>query len=319
MKNIFTDAELSVISLYLEKWICPLKYAYKTDKWANSWAKIEKLRAVDGWNFAEYELLINNVEIYLQELWNPKEIAVFDFWSWTWDTTKWLLLKMLALGIKVHYHAFDISPEMLKLCELNLWNLWKNYTFNSTVLDFESANLVNILSDIRAQYNNIPVMGGLLWSTIWNFDSMERIITNITDALRIEDKLVVGIEKVDVSDDRRKEQVVNAYDNILVNELTFSTLEYFWMTRKQWEWNVIFNNKNIAIEMYFELSEDFLLNTWNKEISFTKWDRIKLAQSKKLNESQFSQMFLDLDLRIANMRTNSKNTFIEIMLSPKKY
>jgi enterochelin esterase-like enzyme len=56
---------------------------------------------------------------------------------------------------------------------------------------------------------------------------MERIITNITDALRIEDKLVVGIEKVDVSDDRRKEQVVNAYDNILVNELTFSTLEYF--------------------------------------------------------------------------------------------
>jgi uncharacterized SAM-dependent methyltransferase len=112
---------------------------------------------------------------------------------------------------------------------------------------------------------------------------------------------------------------VNAYDNILVNELTFSTLEYFWMTRKQWEWNVIFNNKNIAIEMYFELSEDFLLNTWNKEISFTKWDRIKLAQSKKLNESQFSQMFLDLDLRIANMRTNSKNTFIEIMLSPKKY
>ncbi len=319
MKNVFTDSELSVISLYLEKWICPLKYAYKTEKWANSWAKIEKLRAVDGWNFAEYELLINNVEIYLQELWNPKEIAVFDFWAWTWDTTKWLLLKILDLGISLHYHAFDISPEMLKLCELNLWNLWKNYTFNSTILDFESSNLVNMLSDIRAQYNNIPVLGGLLWSTIWNFDSMERIITNITDAFRIEDKLVIGIEKVDVSDDRRKNEIIDIYTNNITADLTFSTLEYFWVDRKQWEWKVIFNNKHTTIEVYFEAKENININVWMKKISFLKWDRIKLAQSKKLNESQFSQMFLDLDLRIASMRTNKKNTFIEMLLSPKKY
>jgi uncharacterized SAM-dependent methyltransferase len=319
MKNVFTDAEQSIISLYLEKWICPLKYAYKTEKWAYSWDEIEKSRAVDGGNFAEYELLINNAEIYLQELWNPKEIALFDFWSGTWDTVKGILLKMLDLGIVVHYHAFDISPEILKLCELNLWNLWKNYTFNSTTLDFESSNLVNILSDIRAKYNNIPVMGALLWSTIWNFDSMERIITNITDAFRISDRFIVWIEKVDVSDDRRKQQVVNTYDHYLVNDLTFSTLEYFGVKKNEWIWKVIFNNRNAAIEMYFEFTKHIEIKVWEKNIKFSIWDRVKLAQSKKLNEAQFAQMFLDLDLRIASMRTNEKNTFIEMMLSPKKY
>lgn len=319
MENIFTSAEESIISLYLEKGICPLKYAYKTEKWAHAWDEIEKARAVDGGNFAEYELLINNTETYLQELWDPEEVAVFDFWSGTWDTVKGILLKMLNLWVKVHYHAFDISPEILKLCELNLWKLWDNYTFNSSILDFESSNLVNILSDIRAKYSNIPVMWMLLWSTVWNFDSMERIITNITDAFRISDRFIVWIEKVDVSDDRRRQQVINTYDHYLVNDLTFSTLEYFGVKKNEWIWKVIFNNKNTAIEMYFEFSKNTEINISKKNITFLQWDRVKLAQSKKLNEAQFAQMFLDLDLRIASMRTNEKNTFIEMMLSPKKY
>lgn len=228
-------------------------------------------------------------------------------------------MKLIDLWVSVHYHAFDISPEILKLCEANLGKLWKNYTFNSTILDFESSNLVNILSEVRNQYNNIPVLWWMLWSTIWNFDSMEKIITNITDAFRIEDKLIVGIEKVDVSDDRRKQQVVEAYTNEITADLTFSTLEYFGLNKNQWEWKVIFNNKNTTIEVYFELYEEVNINVWSKNLWFLKSDRIKLAQSKKLNEPQFAQMFLDLDLRIASMRTNTKNTFIEMLLSPKKY
>ncbi|MGB2111245.1 MAG: hypothetical protein ACPHY8_05420 [Patescibacteria group bacterium] len=62
---------------------------------------------------------------------------------------------------------------------------------------------------------------------------MEKIITNITDAFRIEDKLIVGIEKVDVSDDRRKQQVVEAYTNEITADLTFSTLEYFGLNKNQ--------------------------------------------------------------------------------------
>lgn len=319
MENIFTSAEESIISLYLEKGICPLKYAYKTEKWAHAWDEIEKARAVDGGNFAESELLVNNIETYLDELGKPNEVVLFDFWCGTWETVKGVLLKLLDLGIHVHYHAFDISPEILKLCKANIWKLWKKYSFDSTILDFESSNLVNILSDIRAQYNNIPVLGMLLWSTIWNFDSMERITSNITESFRITDKLIIWIEKFDISDDRRKNELVNTYNNDLAFDVTFSTLEYFWVKKDDGEWNVIFNNKNLSVEIYFEIIKEKIILVWEQKINFKKWDRIKLSQSKKLNEAQFAQMFLDLDLRIASMRTNEKNTFIEMMLSPKKY
>lgn len=319
MRNNYTKTEQSTIALYLEKWICPIKFSYINEQWAYAWDQIEKERAVDGGNFAEYELLINNTEIYLEELWNPKELALFDFWSGTWETVKWILLKLLKLGISVHYHAFDMSEEIIKICQKNIWELWENYTFNSTILDFESSNLVNILSETRSKYNNIPVMWMLLGSTIWNFDSMERIITNITDAFRISDRFVVWIEKVDVSDDRRKENIVKTYDNHLIYDLALSTLENFWLDRTKWTTKVIFNNKHLAIEVYIEMFEDESLLIGNNNVILQKWDRIKLLQSKKLNEAQFAQMFLDLDLRIASMRTNEKNTFIEMMLSPKKY
>ena len=56
-----------------------------------------------------------------------------------------------------------------------------------------------------------------------------------------------------------------------------------------------------------------------KKIHFEKWDKIKLLQSKKMNESSLAQLLLSLDLRIASTRTNLKDTFIQTMVGAKKY
>jgi hypothetical protein len=40
---------------------------------------LEKKRTKIGQSFADAALLVNSIEIYLQELGNPKEIAIFDF------------------------------------------------------------------------------------------------------------------------------------------------------------------------------------------------------------------------------------------------
>lgn len=319
MENIFTKSEESIISLYLEKWDSPLKYAYKTEKGSRSWEQIEIERTTKWSNFAEHDLLVNNTEVYLQELWNPSELVIFDFWSGSWDTIKGILEKLLSLWIIVHYHAFDISENIINICKKNIWTLWDKYTFDATLLDFETSNLVNILSDIRWKYNNIPVMGMLLWNTIWNFESMERVIANIIDGFRLSDRLVVWIEKIDISDDRRKENMLQTYHNQLVYDFTFSTLEYYGIYLSDGECVVIFNNKEVAIEIYFEFKKQRKIIIWEHKVNFNIWDRVKLWRSKKLNESEFAQLFLDLDLRIANMRTNEKNTFMEIMVAPKKY
>lgn len=320
MKNqIFNKNQISALTLSLEKSISPLKYSYITEKWAKWWYKIEKDRAKKWWNYAEYELLRDNIDIYLWDIWNPKEVCFFDFWCGTLNTPKWMLEKLVKRWIKVHYHWFDISQNIIKLAKSNIGELWNNYTFNSTILDFEIFNLSNILIDIRNSYNNLPVIGMLLWNTIWNFDSIERIILNIMESFRIEDRMIIWIEKSDLNNEKRMNHMIEWYKSKDVFNLTFSTLEFFWVNSSEWSYNVIFNKEKNVIEWYFQLNNDLELKIWNKIINFEEWDKIKLFQSKKMNESSFTKLLLDLDLRIWSTRTNIKDTFIQAMIWAKKY
>jgi len=195
--HIFSDLQLSSILLWLEKWDIPLKYTYITPEWAKARSKIEKLRIQKGQSFADAALLKDSIELYLQELNNPKELAIFDFGCGTWETVKETLQKLSLMWIHVRYHAFDISQSIINLCKQNISKI-KNCTFDYSIIDFEISNLVNILYDIRLKYNNIPVLWLLLWNTVGNFSSMERILTNILEACRIGDRLVVGIERADI-------------------------------------------------------------------------------------------------------------------------
>ena len=61
------------------------------------------------------------------------------------------------------------------------------------------------------------------------------------------------------------------------------------------------------------------LNIWEYRILFKKWDKIQTLLSKKMDEEKFIKLFLDLDYRIVNLRTNNEDTFIEVMIAPKKY
>jgi len=318
-KELFDKNQISSLILSLEKSISPLKYSYITEKWAKWWEIIEKNRAKIGWNYAEYELLKDNIDIYLQDIWNPQEICFFDFWCWTWNTSKWMLEKLIKKWIIVHYHWFDISENIIKLAKKNIWNLWKNYTFNSTILDFETFNLSNILIDIRNSYNNIPVIGMLLWNTIWNFDSMERIIINIMDSFRIQDRMIIWVEKSDLNNEKRMNEMIEWYKSSNVFNVLFSTLEYFWLNKINWKYNVFFNKEKNSIEWYFQLINSVTLSIWDNDLIFWKWDKIKLFQSKKMNEGSLTNLLLDLDLRIWSTRTNIKNTFIQTMIWSKKY
>jgi len=315
----FSEEQLWILTLSLEKWECPLKFAYINEKWAKAWQEIEKQRTQTNSAYAESELLKNNIQIYLNELWDPKEVAIFDFWCGTGETVKWVLLKLQELWIKTNYHAFDISENIISLCKETIWNIWNNYSFDRTILDFETYNLTNILYETRKKYNDIPVLGMLLWNTIWNFDSMERIISNIMESFRIKDRLVIWIEKIDISNQKRFLSMMNWYQTDTVYDLIFSTLETIWVKKEYWTFNTIFNTKNNSVEWYFEANKDLDIKVWKSLIYIEKQDKIRLFRSAKLDEAQFAKLFLDLNLRIASIRTNQSNTFIEVLLSPNKY
>ena len=111
---------------------------------------------------------------------------------------------------------------------------------------------------------------------------------------------------------------IESFSNNVFNVL-FSTLEYFWLNSLDWQYNVFFNKEKNSIEWYFQLINDVTLTILNDNLIFEKWDKIKLFQSKKMNEWSLTKLLLDLDLRIGSTRTNIKDTFIQTMIWSKDY
>jgi len=306
MSSIYSEQQLSSITLGLEKWDLSVKYAYMTDVWSKSWNAIEKAR-VESWkSFSDGTMLKNTIDLYLQELWVNWELTIFDFWCGGWETVKTTLDKLIGMWISINYHAFDISENIISLCKKNLSELqWLHFDYD--IIDFETSNLISILHDVRSKYNNSPVLWLLLGNTIWNFPSMERVLSNITEAFRLQDKLVVWIERADVQNQKRYDQMIKEYNSDTVATLVLSTLEELWVATSLWSFYSTFDHSKKLIEMFWKLNEDISLSVASSEIIFQEWERIRVAISQKVDEEKLSQIVSDLDLRIANSRTNPSN------------
>lgn len=317
--SIFSEAQISALSLALEKGDCPVKYTYITEKWAKAWNEIEIARAQNGGNYAEYELLRDNIDIYLQDIGNPQEIAFFDFGCGTGKTVKGMIERLQKRGLSIHYHAFDISQEIINICQETIGNLGSNCSFDYTILDFETSQLTQTLFEVRKRYKNVPVIGLLLGSTIGNFDSVEHVITNIMQSFRIQDRMVVGVEKFDASNEKRMGIMIEGYQQEIALNMAFTTLEHFWLSKEDGNFDVIFNAKNNAIEILFIFNKDITLSIWGNIVSFERGDKVRLIKSEKTNEALFIKRLLDLDLRIGCLRTNLKDTFMEVLIGAKRY
>jgi hypothetical protein len=54
---------------------------------------------------------------------------------------------------------------------------------------------------------------------------MERVLSNITDAMRLQDKLVIGIERADLQNSRWLENIMKTYNSNEVIDVFMATLE----------------------------------------------------------------------------------------------
>ena len=320
MDNILTLEQKSTLLLKLEKWECPVKYSYIFDEWALLWDKIERKRIKKSWEYSESELLEKNIEIYLNELWNPSKLCIFDFWCWTWNTIKWMLDILIKKWIYIYYHWFDISNEILKIAELNFSKYKWKINFNSSILDFETDNLITKINEVRKDYHKIPVLGMLLWNTVWNFDSTERVISNIMDSLRLEDRFIIWIEQSNINNEDKIEKMILWYKSKLVYDLSFTTLKYLWFKENDWKYFVKFNKNNNTIEWFIKLNINKKIKILDNEIFFNKSEKIKIFHSKKLNSQELSKLIVsDLWYRIWNLSTNLEDTYCQVLIQTKKY
>lgn len=317
-KTVFTDQQLSSIILWLEKWDIPVKYSYITQHGAKAREKVEKQRIQKWQPYADSLLLEKSINIYLQELWKPSTVAIFDFGCGTWQTVIQTIKNLTQQWIQIKYHAFDISQNIVNMCQKNITK-HTDCDFSYSIIDFETYNLIDILSQTRSIYKNIPVLWLLLWNTVGNFSSMERLITNILEWFRIQDRLCIGIERADIYNKKRYNNMLKTYNHSDSLNVMSATISELWIHINQCIYEATFNEKSSSIEWFVTMNQEINLNIWGTSFKLNKWDTIRIWQSRKIDETTFSKLFLDLDLRIANLRTNESNTYIQALVWPKKF
>jgi uncharacterized SAM-dependent methyltransferase len=113
--------------------------------------------------------------------------------------------------------------------------------------------------------------------------------------------------------------MIRSYKQKDVFEFVFATLKEIWFSRNYGTLEPIFKERTNTIELIFTIKKKIVITINKQKIQFNKGEKIRVAQSKKIDESWFSKLFLDLDLRIANIRTNESNSYLQALISSKKH
>ena len=316
---MFTQLQLHKIVLGLHKWYVPIKYSYITKNGATAWKLLEENKTLSHhWTNYDAELMLKTIELYISELEVKNEITIFDFGSWVGNTVIPTLKYLIKKWLTIHYHAFDISENIISLLKNNFKSHNISIQVDYTIIDFEEKDVSETIFSIKEKYNNAPVFGLFLGNTIWNFTSIERVLSNIMDSLSLKDKLLIGIERVDIQNERWLKNMLNWYSNENSYTHDFSTLEYIWFKKEYWRFEILFNRRNLSVENYFIFMKDFTITINNTILSFLSWEKIKIFHSKKINEEQLAKIFTDLDLRICNLRTSKDNLYLQCLVENKR-
>ena len=318
--KIFTTLELSQISLFLSKGDLPMKFHYKTPKGAAAWMKWENSEESGGCANYESALLLKNEDIYLQELNNAQdeEIVIFDFGTGEGKSIE-NFLKKLSVGKKVFYHAFDISEFVLESNKKRITKISNNITYGSTLIDFESGNFFEVVSEAKLRYGNKNILAFLLGNTVGNFLSIESILEKVLEPLSKQDRLVVGIGRSELSNKIWIDNLVTSYRDEKAKNIVFSVLDYLGVDTEMLDYDAEFDMHESAVNAIAICKENITLKINEDILNFNKGQRIRVAKSQKVDEASISKTFSDLNLRVCNLSTTNDDKYMQVCLSNKSF
>lgn len=185
-ETIFSSIEIKEIYEHLKNKYLPIKYSYKLQDVVNDWLDFENLNFKNNEfkTHAKYEsdLLIKNFYLYNKIFFNQRQIVVFSFGPGDGLSEEKFLRKM-SQEKEIIYYAFDISKPVLNKNRKRLMNI-PNLKYKDFVVDFESIEFQEKVSDIRKKYNNKKILSLFLGNTVGNFDSMHSVLNTLTKSLK---------------------------------------------------------------------------------------------------------------------------------------
>ncbi|VVB79528.1 Histidine N-alpha-methyltransferase [uncultured archaeon] len=192
----------------------------------------------------------------------------------------------------VRYCPIDISSYMVEKAvdKINKLGVGEVVEFQWNISDFE--NMGNITSLLRhGKFKNNLIL--LLGNTLGNFEIHE-LLYGIRSSMKDGDLLLIG-NGLNSEDPK---MILKAYDNKLLDNLLFKTLDQIGFKKENIKYGARFVNSRV--EMYYTIMNDFEISFLGKKIQFQRGDQIIVALSYKYNQYDFrsflNMYFSEVDL-----------------------
>lgn len=252
--------------------IADSKLWYLTPEQAQSFLDLEKDKDYQKDVIqAEIELIKKNIGAITKEVRN-KPINIIDLGCG--DGKKAVLfIGYLGDKARIRYCPIDISNYMIEKALDNIkgLNVEEVVEFQWNVSDFENIeNISNLLRKGKFKDNFILLLG----NTLGNFEINE-LLYEIRSSMKPGDFLLIG-NGLDTS---KKEDILKAYDNKLLDKLLIKTLTQIGFEEGDVEYGARF--KNSRVEMYYTIKKEKPISFLGKKVNFHVGDQIIVALSYK--------------------------------------
>lgn len=313
---MYTSKQLLDMGLQLNKGEFPAKYSYVPKKGAKRWKQVEDERIQkQGITFVESEMLVEGFPVFFCELGKPEKIILVDLGCGTGEVVKKLIQHLYDLKISVKYFALDISKECINLCRNNLLAAFPNLEFESINVDFETLDFITTMQKISCNQKH-PLLCLFLGNTIGNYTSIPHLLVSVTQGLNLKDRLIIGVQKSQTNSLRWINKMLGFYRSKKMCMQSFSGLEDLGISPSSGKFEIEYNTVKNQAEIWFYFDKETDIKTSEFKIHFNQGERVLLQKSKKLSETEFSHLLQEVNLRIAMLRTDKNNGYLQAMVHP---
>jgi len=290
----------------------PMKFAY-LGRGAEAWSKVSEARMrSEFFTGAELKITLTIIRAFLLDK-DYERMNLVDLGCGTGTPALWIADRLRENGVKIRYIPVDISPDLLERATKLFEE--RGYEVSPVWLDFDANPLKPALETIL---NDDPTIFLFLGNTLGNHSNEFHILTNIRQAMRPGDLLIVGLYIYNPFFLQKEYKLY--MEDVWSKKLLYNIPnELFGINEENSEYMIEYVPDEHLILASIVPKDNIRAKILGETIELEKDVKIIVGRSKRYTEEEVSSKIKDAGFFIEHLMTDPRGLVAAVGIAPRRY
>lgn len=204
----------------------------------------------------------------------------------------------------INYFPLDISQRMLDIASSNMNLAHPEIEIETFENDFEQGHIANVTYYLQRRYKH-PNLIYFVGQTIGNISDAYRVLINLTDSMREDDLLLVGLAYYN-----SRNIPLDSYNDPSVIKLISTVPEKLGIKEQDAKVYWTYNSSKRQLEAQLEFTKDWSKTFGVNLLRFGKRQRIRLGISRRFTKEDIFELFANAGFKIELLVHDKDNALI---------